>query len=71
MDAQAVIGIVSAVTVSIILIMGICLLGGWFIPEAVPPTYRFSIGSIMTLYAFYRGIMIWLKYRRESRNENV
>jgi hypothetical protein len=69
MDAQNLIMIVSAVTVGVILTIGVCLLGGWFIPDAVPGSYRLGIGGVMTMYAVYRSLTIWYKFRKGGRNE--
>ena len=71
MDAQFVIGIVGVVTVVIILAIGVALLAGWFIPETVPLSYRYTLGGVMILYSVYRGTMIWIKLRRANQNEKI
>jgi len=56
--------IVSLVTASLILVLGIVILVGLLLPEYVPVNYRVTLGIIMIVYGIYRTIMAVLKIKK-------
>ncbi len=63
MNLQSVLTLLSIVTASLILLIGIVLLTGFFLPGRIPDNYRYTLGGIMTVYALYRISMAVRKYR--------
>ncbi len=63
MNLQSVLTILSIVTASLILLIGVVLLTGFFLPGQIPDNYRYTLGGIMTVYALYRISMAVRKYR--------
>jgi membrane protein YdbS with pleckstrin-like domain len=70
MNLQSVLTLLSVVTASLILIIGVVLLTGLFLPAQVPVNYRYTLGTVMTLYALYRIGMAVAKYRRRGENDD-
>ncbi len=62
MNFQLIFRIVSIVTVSLILALGVMLLSGLFIPPAVPERLRLIMGPVMIVYGAYRAWSLW-RYR--------
>ncbi len=67
MNIQSVLTLLSLVTASLILLIGIVLLTGWFVPGAIQDNYRYTLGGIMTAYALYRIGMAISRLRRQGR----
>lgn len=63
MNLQSVLTLLSIVTASLILLIGIVLLTGFLLPGQIPDNYRYTLGGIMTAYALYRLSMAVRKYR--------
>ncbi len=70
MNLQSVLTLLSVVTASLILLIGIVLLTGFFLPGQVPGNYRYTLGGVMTLYALYRIGMAVSRYRRRGDNDD-
>lgn len=66
MNLQYVLTILSLVTATLILLLGIVLVTGWYLPPQVPENYRLTLGILMTLYAIYRIWMIRSRSRKKS-----
>ena len=64
MNLQSVLTILSYATSSLILLIGVVLVTGWYLPDRVPENYRLTLGVIMILYSIYR---IWLIRTRGLR----
>ena len=69
MTAQLIVRLVSYVTASVVLVVGIVILAGALLPAYVPTNYRIIAGVVMILYGTYRIAMIWMKQRNEKRWE--
>jgi len=67
MNLQTVLTALSFMTATMILLIGIVLLTGFFLPEGIPVNYRYTLGALMTLYAAYRIGLLWYKTRSASR----
>jgi hypothetical protein len=65
--AQAMFRIISLVTASLILAVGIVILAGTFMPAYVPANYRIILGIVMILYGSFRILMVWIKQRNAHR----
>lgn len=68
MSASLIVRLVTSVTASLILGLGIVLLTGFFLPPTVPENYRIILGVVMVLYGVYRLIMVWM-HRGDGRIE--
>jgi hypothetical protein len=66
MNLQSVLSLLSVVTASLILFIGVVLLTGLFLPGQIPENYRYTLGGIMTVYALYRIGMAVARYRRQG-----
>jgi len=66
--AQVIFRIISAITATLILMVGIVILTGLLIPAYVPANYRIILGVVMVLYGCYRILMIWRKQRHAQRH---
>jgi len=64
MNWQTILTAVSFTTATMILLIGVVLLTGVFLPEGMAANYRYTLGAIMTLYASYRIGLIWYRTRR-------
>lgn len=71
MNIESVLTILSIVTASLILVIGIVLLTGWYLPDQVPDNYRYPIGAVMTLYAMYRIATARSRFRRRDANDET
>ena len=69
MNFQIVLTIVSFITASLILVVGIAILTGFLVPSYVPSDYRVISGVVMLLYGSYRIVMVWLKQRHAKTLE--
>jgi membrane protein YdbS with pleckstrin-like domain len=69
MTIESVLTILSIVTASLILLVGVVLLTGWYLPGQVPDNYRYTIGAVMTLYAFYRIATAGSRFRRKDTGD--
>ncbi|MBI4549287.1 MAG: hypothetical protein HY707_15010 [Ignavibacteriae bacterium] len=65
MTAQGILRIVSYTTASLILVLGIIILFGFFLPSYVPSDFRIMLGIVMVLYGIYRVSILWIKQRSE------
>jgi hypothetical protein len=61
--AEIIFRIVSVITATLILVVGIVILTGLLVPAYVPANYRIILGVAMTLYGSYRIVMVWRKQR--------
>jgi len=61
--AQLIFRIVSVITATLILVVGIVIMTGLLVPAYVPANYRIVLGVVMTLYGSYRIVMVWRKQR--------
>ena len=68
MKPELILRIISYVTASLILVLGIIVAGGVFLPDYVPLNFRIILGGIMILYGLYRIAMIHFR-KRSARNE--
>jgi membrane protein YdbS with pleckstrin-like domain len=71
MNIESVLTILSIVTATLILVIGIVLLTGWYLPDQVPDNYRYPIGAVMTLYALYRIATARSRFRRRDANDET
>ena len=69
MAAQTILTVVSYITSSAILVVGIIMLSGYIIPTYVPENYRLIMGMVMVLYGGYRLTMLSIKQRKIRRDE--
>lgn len=69
MAAQTILIVVSYITSSAILVVGIIMLSGYIIPTYVPENYRLIMGMVMVLYGGYRLTMLSIKQRKIRRDE--
>jgi membrane protein YdbS with pleckstrin-like domain len=69
MNIESVLTILSIVTASLILVIGIVLLTGWYLHGQVPENYRYTIGGVMTLYALYRIVTARSRFRRRDNDD--
>ena len=67
--AVTVLSVVSYVTASLILVVGIVTLSGFLLPEYVPSNIRIILGIIMTGYGVYRIAMLRIKQKHARRYE--
>lgn len=67
MDPKTLIQIISGVTASLVLIVGIAVLAGPLIPAAVPTNMRLITGIVMILYGTYRIAMLWMRSRNARK----
>ncbi|MBI1806116.1 MAG: hypothetical protein HYR76_03565 [Ignavibacteria bacterium] len=67
--AQTILIVVSYITASAILIVGIIVLTGFIIPSYVPENYRIIMGVAMVLYGVYRLTMLRIKQRKMKRDD--
>ncbi len=69
MNPQLLLYIISLITASLILLLGIVILTGYLLPADVPANYRVIMGAVMILYGTYRTIMATMKIRgaRQTR----
>jgi hypothetical protein len=71
MNIESLLTVLSIVTASLILVIGIVLLTGWYLPAQVPDNYRYPIGGVMTLYALYRIVTARSRFRgKETSDES-
>ncbi|HLF13529.1 MAG TPA: hypothetical protein VI932_01395 [Bacteroidota bacterium] len=70
MNFQSVLTLLGAITASLILIIGIVLLTGLFLPGQVPGNYRYTLGGVMTAYALYRIGMTVARHRRRGDDDD-
>jgi hypothetical protein len=69
-DGQNIIRIVGYVTGGIVFVAGILILSGAIVPSYVPANFRIVAGVILLLYGLYRPAMIYLKSKRDRRDED-
>ena len=69
MDALLILRLITYVTAGTIVVVGILLLTGLFIPVYVPANFRIITGVLMLLYGSYRIIMLIVKNRNERSYE--
>lgn len=50
------------------IILGIAILGGFFITENVPSQFRVMIGVVLVLYGAFRLVMTYSKKNESSEN---
>ena len=67
--AVTVLLVVSYMTASLILIVGIITLSGFLLPEYVPSDIRIILGIVMTFYGVYRIAMLRMKQKKAGRYE--
>ena len=64
MDLQLVLRIISFVTASLVLIVGILVATGIMMPAYIPDNFRIIMGIAMIMYGIYRIAMLWLKRQK-------
>ncbi len=64
-SADTVTRVVSYVTSSLVLLVGIMVLFDIFLPGSVPENFRVILGVCMVIYGVYRIFMIWKKQQSE------
>jgi predicted tellurium resistance membrane protein TerC len=69
MNAQLIVRIVGIFTAGLVLIVGAVILAGSFMPAYIPEQYRWLLGVIMVVYGTYRIAIIWVKQRRDNREQ--
>ena len=69
MNAQLIIRIVGMFTAGLVLVVGAVILTGFLMPAYIPEQYRWLLGVIMLVYGTYRIAMMWMKQRRERREQ--
>jgi cytochrome c biogenesis protein CcdA len=69
MNAQLILRIVSFFTAGLILVVGIVILVGSLMPAYIPEQYRWIMGVVLVIYGTYRLFMIWMKARKEKREQ--
>jgi cytochrome c biogenesis protein CcdA len=67
-NPELILRIISYVTASFILVLGIIVVGGFFLPDYVPLNFRIILGVIMIIYGLYRIAMIHFR-RRNVRDQ--
>ncbi|MBI1804800.1 MAG: hypothetical protein HY033_13340 [Ignavibacteriae bacterium] len=69
MNPQVLFYIVSLITASLILILGIIILAGYLLPAYVQANYRIIMSTVMILYGTYRTFIAVMKIRniRQTR----
>jgi hypothetical protein len=67
-NPELILKIISYVTASLILVLGIIVAGGLFLPDYVPLNFRIILGVIMILYGLFRIAMIHFR-RHNVRND--
>jgi hypothetical protein len=67
-NPELILRIISYVTASLILVIGIIVAGGLFLPDYIPLNFRIILGVIMILYGLFRIAMIHFR-RRNVRDE--
>lgn len=70
MNLQTILTVLSYMTTSLILLIGLVLVTGWYLPAGIPENYRLTLGIIMTVYAVYRIWMIRARSRGRSEDES-
>lgn len=66
MTLQSALTVLSIVTASLILLVGMMLLTGLFLPGQMPDNYRYTLGGLMSAYAVYRIWILAMKLRRRG-----
>jgi len=70
MSWQTILTALSLATSTMILLIGLVLLTGLFLPAGVPTNYRYTLGAVMTLYASYRiGIIVYKSKRKTDDHD--
>lgn len=69
MNLELILRIVSVCTSSLILVIGVLMLTGTLIPQAIPERFRVMMGSLMVVYAAYRLWMLWMKRPKAQVND--
>ena len=70
MDAQAFVRIISSATAALVVILGVFLLTGWYIPSTMPENLRLIMGIVLVLYGGYRITMVWIGTTRKNGEES-
>jgi uncharacterized membrane protein (DUF373 family) len=73
MKSQTIINIFGILTAGIVFCSGIVILFGMF-PFSVSINFRVIFGTLLIVYALYRGTILWLKHRSmqgEEKNEDI
>ncbi len=68
MNFELILKIISFITASLILLLGIIITTGFMLPPNIPSNFRVMLGVMMMMYGVYRVTMLWVKFRR-SKNE--
>lgn len=64
MTGAGIFQIVSYITASTILVLGIIALFGWFLPPYIPENMRMLLGIMMVLWGVFR--IVSTRYRRQQ-----
>jgi uncharacterized membrane protein YfcA len=59
--------IVSYFTASLIALLGVAALFGWFFPTYIPDNIRLLLGVMMILWGMYRIVSTRMKQQQEAR----
>lgn len=54
---------------AIVIIAGIGIIAGLFLPLYVPSNFRIITGIVFILYGVYRSVTIWTKSKQSFNNE--
>lgn len=65
MTADNIVRVVSYLTSSMVLLVGIIVLFNLFLPGSIPGNFRVVLGICMVIYGVYRIFMIWKKQQSE------
>ena len=66
MTAENVVRVVSYLTSSLVLLVGIMVLVNLFLPGSIPENFRVVLGICMVVYGVYRIFMIWKNQQSEK-----
>ena len=67
MDFQLILRIVSFVTATLVLLVGVLMASGYMLPAYIPDNFRVMMGILMVVYGIYRITTLWMKQQKASR----
>jgi hypothetical protein len=70
MNFELILRVLSVLTVSLIVILGLMLLSGFLIPPAVPERLRLMMGTLMLVYGAYRIWVLWMKRPKPTSDDD-
>ncbi|MBI5214972.1 MAG: hypothetical protein HY960_04415 [Ignavibacteriae bacterium] len=69
-NPSIIIYIVSYFTASLIAVLGVAALFGWFFPTYIPENIRLLLGVMMILWGIYRVVSTRMKQQQEVRERD-